>query len=38
VNDELRLEYAGAELAAGRVGLMTYRAAATFSKYLAIEP
>lgn len=38
VNDALRIEYAGAEIAAGKAGVMTYRAAATFSNYLAIEP
>jgi hypothetical protein len=38
VDDELRLEHAGAEVVAGKAGVMTYRAAATFRSYLAIEP
>jgi hypothetical protein len=38
VNDELRLESSGAEVAAGKVGVMTYRAAAKFENYWAYEP
>jgi hypothetical protein len=38
VNDELRIEAAAAEIQAGQVGLMTYRAAATFDDYWAYEP
>jgi len=38
VDDEMWIEHAGAEVVAGKVGVMTYRAAATFSNYLAIEP
>jgi hypothetical protein len=37
VNDELRIE-AGAEIQAGQVGMMTYRAAAVFDDYWAYEP
>ena len=37
-NDELRIESAGAEIKAGQVGLMTYRAAASFDDYWAYEP
>ena len=37
-NDELRIESAGAEIKAGQVGLMTYRAAASFDEYWAYEP
>jgi hypothetical protein len=37
VNDELRIE-AGAEIQAGQVGMMTYRAAAAFDDYWAYEP
>jgi hypothetical protein len=38
VNDELRIERAGAAIAAGKVGLMTYRASASFENYWAYEP
>ena len=38
VCDQLRLEHAGAEVVAGKAGVMTYRAAATFSNYVAREP
>ena len=38
VDDVLRLEHAGAEVVAGKAGVMTYRAAATFSNYVAREP
>jgi hypothetical protein len=38
VNDELRLEHAGARIVAGKVGAMTYRTAASFNQYTAYEP
>jgi hypothetical protein len=38
VNDVLRLEHAGAQIAAGKVGVMTYRASASFENYWAYEP
>jgi hypothetical protein len=38
VNDELKLERAGAQVVAGKVGLATYRATATFDAYTAYEP
>jgi len=38
LNDELRLEHAGADIVAGKVGLMTYKAAASFENYYAYEP
>jgi hypothetical protein len=38
VNDELRLESAGADIVAGKVGLMTYKASAKFENYVAYEP
>jgi len=38
VNDVLRLEHAGASIVAGKVGLMTYKASATFENYVAYEP
>ena len=38
VNDELRLERAGAQVVAGKVGLATYRTTATFDAYTAYEP
>jgi hypothetical protein len=38
VNDELKLERAGAQVVAGKVGVMTYRASALFDAYTAYEP
>jgi hypothetical protein len=38
VNDELKLERAGAQVVAGKVGLATYRTTATFDAYTAYEP
>lgn len=38
VNDELKLERAGAQVVAGKVGVMTYRATAAFDAYTAYEP
>lgn len=38
VNDELRLEHGGADIVAGKVGLMTYKASAAFENYVAYEP
>ena len=38
VNDELRMERSGAEVVPGKAGAVTYRAAATYLNYLAIEP
>ena len=38
VNEELRMERAGAAIAAGKVGMMTYRASASFENYWAYEP
>lgn len=38
VNDELQLERAGAQVVAGKVGLATYRATASFDAYTAYEP
>jgi len=38
VNDELRLEHAGADIVAGKVGLMTYKASAKFENSVAYEP
>jgi hypothetical protein len=38
VNDELRIERTGAEVVAGKVGVMTYLAAASFGAYAAYEP
>jgi hypothetical protein len=38
VNEELRMERAGAVVAAGKVGMMTYRASASFENYWAYEP
>jgi hypothetical protein len=38
VNDELRLERSGADIVAGKVGLMTYKASASFENYVAYEP
>ncbi|HEU4780288.1 MAG TPA: hypothetical protein VFS58_10455, partial [Steroidobacteraceae bacterium] len=38
VNDVLRLERAGAEVIAGKVGVMTNRASVSFAQYTAYEP
>jgi len=38
INDVLRMEQAGAQVIAGKVGVMTYRAGARFDDYTAYEP
>jgi hypothetical protein len=38
VNDVLRVERSGAEIVAGKTGVMTYRATARFAAYTALEP
>jgi hypothetical protein len=38
VNDELKLERAGAQVVAGKVGVATYRATAMFEAFTAYEP
>jgi hypothetical protein len=38
VNGVLQIERAGAEIVAGKVGVMTYRARASFHAYTAYEP
>ena len=38
VNDELKLERAGAQIVAGRTGVVMYRARATVSTYALFSP
>ena len=38
VNGVLKIERAGAQIVAGKVGVMTYRASANFGQYTAYEP
>ncbi|HLA70224.1 MAG TPA: hypothetical protein VK624_01860 [Steroidobacteraceae bacterium] len=38
VNDVLRIERSGADIVTGKVGVVTYRAAASFDQYSAVEP
>jgi hypothetical protein len=38
VNDELKLERAGAQIFAGRTGVVMYRARATVSTYALFSP
>ena len=38
VDGVLQMEHAGAEVVPGKVGVATYRAAASFGEYVAYEP